>query len=315
MNVFGDFLSGFLLASTLPNLGFAFIGCLCGTLIGVLPGIGPLATISVLLSLTTQLDALSSLIMLAGIYYGAQYGGSTTAILCNLPGEATSVMTCIDGNQMALQGRAGAALATAALSSLFAGVFATFVIVILAPPLARFALNFNSPEYFALMLLGLVSSVVLSPGDLVKAFAMMCLGILLGMVGTDLETGGSRYTFNVMALYDGIGVIGLVMGLFGLAEIIRNLSADERREIASYKWRDLWLTWREFRQAWPAALAFRSRLSPPIWRRSGFRERPNVSAAARSKAWPLLRPRTTPRRRPPSSLCSRSASLRTRSSP
>lgn len=254
MSAISDFMMGLQLALAPSNLLLAFIGCVCGTLIGVLPGIGPLATISLLLSLTLSLDPLGALIMLSGIYYGAQYGGSTTAILCNLPGEATSVVTCIDGNKMALQGRAGAALATAALSSLFAGLMATAIIVLFAPPLAHFALNFNSPEYFALMVLGLIATVVLSTGTLVKSLAMVFLGILLGSVGSDVETGINRFTFGSLALFEGISLVGLVMGIFGLGEIIRDLSIDVRPTIARYRWRELWITREEFRHAWPAAL-------------------------------------------------------------
>ncbi|MBP8297806.1 MAG: tripartite tricarboxylate transporter permease [Burkholderiales bacterium] len=248
------FLNGFTLALTWSKLGFALIGCLLGTLIGVLPGIGPLATVSMLLSMTVFLDPLSSLVMLAAIYYGAQYGGSTTAILCNLPGEASSVITCLDGHKMAQNGRAGAALATAALASLFAGCVGTLIIAGFGPVLSAFALNFNAPEYFALMVLGILASVVFSNGSTTKALAMACIGVLFGLIGTDVETGASRMTFGATEIGDGLGVVGVSMGLFGLGEIIFNLSRPANREIAGYSVGKLWLTREEFRAAWPAAL-------------------------------------------------------------
>ena len=249
-----DFLNGFVLATTWQNLGFALIGSVLGTLIGVLPGIGPLATISMLLSMTVFLDPLASLVMLAAIYYGAQYGGSTTSILCNLPGEASSVVTCLDGHRMAQNGRAGAALATAALASLFAGCVATGIIALLGPTLSAFALRFNAPEYFVLMLLGLLASVVFTNGSVMKALVMACLGVLLGLVGTDVETGAARFTFRIPELSDGLGVVGVSMGLFGLAEIVNNLSNPEARQVGNYKVGSLWLTKQEFRDAAPATV-------------------------------------------------------------
>ena len=248
-----QFIQGFVLASTWTNLGFALIGCLLGTLIGVLPGIGPLATISMLLSMTVFLDPLASLVMLSGIYYGAQYGGSTTAILCNLPGEASSVVTCLDGHRMAQAGRAGAALATAALASLFAGVIATGIIAVFGPVLSQFALKFNAPEYFALLLLGLLAAVLFSHGSTTKALAMACLGVLFGVIGTDVETGAARYTFRIPELSDGLGIVAVSMGLFGLAEIVVNLSGRSERQVVGYKLTKLWLTAQEFRAAAPAA--------------------------------------------------------------
>ena len=247
------FLNGFVLASSWTNLGFALIGCLLGTLIGVLPGIGPLATISMLLSMTVFLDPLASLVMLSGIYYGAQYGGSTTSILCNLPGEASSVVTCLDGHRMAQKGRAGAALATAALASLFAGCVATGIIALAGPSLSQFALRFNAPEYFVLMMLGLLASIVFSHGSITKALVMACIGIILGLVGTDVETGAGRYTFRIPELSDGLGVVGVSMGLFGLAEIINNLSHPSGRVVGNYRVGSLWLTRQEFKDAAPAA--------------------------------------------------------------
>ncbi|MQX45683.1 tripartite tricarboxylate transporter permease [Sinorhizobium medicae] len=251
--MFDTIIYGFTLAGTWQNLGFAFVGCLLGTLIGVLPGVGPLATVSMLLSMTIYLDPLSSLVMLAGIFYGAQYGGSTTAILCNLPGEASAVVTVLDGHQMARKGRAGAALAVAALGSLFAGICATLVIALFAPILSNFALSFNAPEYFALMLLGLLAAVVFSGAGLVKALAMAALGILLGTVGTDVETGAARFTFGMPELSEGIGIVALSMGLFGLSEIIMNVSSAESREVMNAKLGKLWPSREEARRAAPAA--------------------------------------------------------------
>jgi putative tricarboxylic transport membrane protein len=251
--MFDAYLHGFALASTWENLGFALVGCLLGTLIGVLPGVGPLATVSMLLSMTIYLDPLSSLVMLAGIFYGAQYGGSTTAILCNLPGEASAVVTVLDGHQMARKGRAGAALAVAALSSLFAGICATLVIALFGPVLSTFALRFNAPEYFVLMMLGLFAAVVFSNGKMSKALAMMFFGILLGTVGTDIETGASRFTFGYPQLSEGIGIVALSMGLFGLSEIIMNISRHESRDVIKAVIGRLWPSREEAAYAAPAA--------------------------------------------------------------
>lgn len=251
--MFDALLNGFALAGTWENLGFALIGCLLGTLIGVLPGVGPLATVSMLLSMTIYLDPLSSLVMLAGIFYGAQYGGSTTAILCNLPGEASAVVTVLDGHQMARQGRAGSALAIAALSSLFAGICATLVIALFAPALSTFALRFNAPEYFVLMMLGLFAAVVFSGGRMVKALAMAGVGLLLGTVGTDVETGAARFTFGFVELSEGIGIVALSMGLFGLSEIIMNISRSTSRDVVNARIGSLWPSRAEARRAAPAA--------------------------------------------------------------
>lgn len=244
-----NFFAGFLLAATPTNLLFAFVGSILGTLIGVLPGIGPLATISMLLSFTLMMDPLTSLIMLASIYYGAQYGSSTTAILCNLPGEVTSAVTCIDGHQMARQGKAGIALATAALSSLFAGCVATLLIVLFAPPLAALALNFSAPEYFLLMLLGLIASIVFSHGSVLNAAAMGLLGVMLGLVGTDVETGSLRYTFGIAEISNGLDIVPVGMALFGLTEIVFNLSSPEAREVMTQKITNLWPRWRDLKGA------------------------------------------------------------------
>ena len=244
---------GFTAAITLQNLGFCLIGTLLGTLIGVLPGIGPLATIAMLLPITFELNALSSLIMLAGIYYGAQYGGSTTAILVNMPGESSSVVTCLDGYQMARNGRAGSALAIAAIGSFFAGCVGILFIAAFAPTLASVSQRFQSPEYFALMLFGLVAAVVLAHGSVTKALAMIVLGLSFGLVGTDVTSGTMRFTFGVSELFDGIDFVTVAMGLFGLAEILRNLEQkDQARQISTIG--KLWPNRREMQQAWPAII-------------------------------------------------------------
>src|SRR5438105_2083146 len=247
--------TGFGVALTPANLGFALAGALIGTLIGVLPGIGPIATIAMLLPLTFHLEPVSGLIMLAGIFYGAQYGGSTTAILVNLPGETSSVVTCIDGHQMARQGRAGSALAIAALGSFFAGTVSTTVIATFAPPLAKVGQSFGAPEYFSLMVLGLVAAVVLAHGSVVKAIAMIILGLLLGLAGTDGNTGAERFTLGLTVLSDGIDFAVLAIGVFGVGEIITNLATpDPSRSILMQKITRLWPTREDFRRAWPAAL-------------------------------------------------------------
>jgi TctA family transporter len=246
---------GFAVALTLENIAYAFLGCLLGTLIGVLPGIGPVATIAMLLPLTYALPPVSALIMLAGIYYGAQYGGSTTSILVNLPGESASVVTCIDGYQMARQGRAGAALATAALASFLAGSIGTLLIAAGGPLLAELAFTFGQAEYFALMVLGLVCAVVLASGSLLKAVCMILLGLLFGLVGRDVNTGVARYSFDRPELIDGIGFVVVALGMFGLGEIIANLSRpEEKRAAFTPSVAGLWLTRQDFRAAAPAAL-------------------------------------------------------------
>ena len=211
---------------SLSNLLYCLIGVFLGTAIGVLPGLGPVATIAMLLPITFGLPPVSALIMLSGIYYGAQYGGSTTAILVNLPGESSSVVTALDGYQMARQGKAGRALATAAIGSFFAGTVATVLIALFAPPLAEVALKFGPAEYFSLMVLGLVASIVLASGSLLHALGMIVLGLLLGLVGTDVNSGTARYTFGLPELADGIGFVVVAMGMFGLGEIIANLEHE-----------------------------------------------------------------------------------------
>jgi TctA family transporter len=255
MDLLANLATGFGVALTPANLAFAFVGVLVGTLIGVLPGIGPIATIAMLLPLTFHLEPVSGLIMLAGIFYGAQYGGSTTAILVNLPGETSAVVTCIDGHQMARQGRAGAALAVAALGSFFAGCIATALIAGFAPPLASVGQSFGAPEYFSLMALGLIAAVVLAHGSVIKAIAMIILGLLIGLVGTDGNTGGTRFTFGITELIDGIDVATMAIGIFGVGEIITNLTQpQDQRSVVTQKIMRLWPTREDFRRAWPAVL-------------------------------------------------------------
>ena len=222
-------------AASLSNLMYCLIGVFLGTAIGVLPGLGPVATIAMLLPITFGLPPESSLIMLAGIYYGAQYGGSTTAILVNLPGEASSVITALDGYQMARRGQAGKALATAAIGSFFAGTVCTVLIAVAAPALADVALKFGPAEYFSLMVLGLVASIVLASGSLLHALGMIMLGLLLGMIGTDINSGVMRYTFDVPELSDGISFVAIAMGVFGLGEIIANLQHEATRSVMQSK--------------------------------------------------------------------------------
>jgi putative tricarboxylic transport membrane protein len=254
MDLFSNLAMGFAVALTLKNLLYCFIGALFGTLIGVLPGIGPLATIAMLLPITFHLEPTGALIMLAGIFYGAQYGGSTTAILVNLPGESSSVVTALDGYQMARQGRAGVALATAALASFFAGCVATIVIAVAAPALSRMALLFGPPEFTALMLMGLVAAVVLATGSIVASIGMVMIGMLLGLIGTDLTTGEQRFTFGVREIYDGIDFVVVAMGLFGVSEIIANLADRQTRELPATTITRLMPTKEDVRQAAPATV-------------------------------------------------------------
>jgi TctA family transporter len=252
MDLFNNLIFGFAVAVTLQNLLYCFVGVLVGTLIGVLPGIGPLATIAMLLPLTFNVPPVAALIMLAGIYYGAQYGGSTTAILVNLPGETGSVVTCIDGYQMARQGRAGPALAIAALGSFFAGTVGTLLIALFGPPLAEVALRFGAPEYFSLMLMGLVAAAVLSQGDMVKSLAMVAMGLLLGIIGNDVNTGVGRFTFGINELTDGIGFVVVAVGVFALGEIISNLGEKGERQVFTSKVTNLFPTRDDLRRSFGA---------------------------------------------------------------
>jgi putative tricarboxylic transport membrane protein len=255
MDLINNLSIGFGVAFTPINLLYALAGCVLGTLIGVLPGIGPIATIAMLLPATYALPPVSALIMLAGIYYGAQYGGSTTAILVNLPGESSSVVTCIDGYKMARKGRAGPALAAAGLGSFFAGCVGTLILAAFAPPLTELAFKFGPAEYFALMVLGLIGAVVLASGSLLKAIGMIVLGLLLGLIGTDVNSGVARFSFDIPELTDGIGFVVIAMGVFGYGEIINNLShAAHEREVFTAKVSGLMPSRQDFKDLAPAVL-------------------------------------------------------------
>ena len=254
MELLQNLMLGFSVAFTPENLSYAFLGCLLGTLVGVLPGLGPVPTIAMLLPITYVLPPTAGLIMLAGIYYGTQYGGSTTAILVNLPGETSAVVTVLDGHQMARNGRAGAALSLAAIGSFFAGSVATVLIAAFAPPLAEVAFAFGPAEYFSLMALGLIGAVVLASGSLPKAICMILLGLLLGMVGTDVNSGVARYDFSIPELQDGIDFAIVAMGVFGLSEIMANLEQKENRVEITDKVGSLYPSRQEFREAAPAII-------------------------------------------------------------
>src|SRR3954465_15247665 len=254
MELFEHLIYGFGVAVSLQNLLYCLIGVTVGTLIGVLPGIGPLGTIAMLMPITYSVSPVSALIMLAGIYYGAQYGGSTTAILVNLPGETSAVVTCLDGYQMARQGRAGPALAIAAIGSFFAGSVCTLIIALFGPPIAEMAVKFGAPEYFSLMLMGLVTAAVLAHGDMIKSLAMVALGLLLGVVGTDVNSGMARYSFGVAELTDGIGFIVIAVGVFAVSEIVSNLGDPEERTIFTKKVTGLWPTWADLKASAGAIL-------------------------------------------------------------
>ncbi|MDF1483620.1 tripartite tricarboxylate transporter permease [Ramlibacter sp. H39-3-26] len=255
MDLFANLATGFGVAFTFQNLIYCFVGCLLGTLIGVLPGVGPVATIAMLLPATYALPPVAALIMLAGIYYGAQYGGSTTAILVNLPGESSSVVTVIDGYQMARKGRAGPALAAAGLGSFFAGCVGTLILAAFAAPLTEVAFKFGPAEYFSLMVLGLIGAVVLASGSLLKAVSMIVLGLLLGLVGTDVNSGVARYSFDIPELTDGINFVVIAMGVFGYGEIIANLAhPEDEREVFTAKVEGLFPTKEDFKRMIPAVL-------------------------------------------------------------
>jgi putative tricarboxylic transport membrane protein len=254
MDLIANLSTGFAVAFTPANLGFCFLGALIGTLVGVLPGIAPITTIAILLPFTFTLPPASSLIMLAGIFYGAQYGGSTTAILVNVPGESSAIVTCLDGHQMARQGRAGPALAIAAIASFFAGTVATVVLATLSAPMTWLALKFTAPEYFSLMVLGLAGAVVLAHGAPGKAVAMVFVGLLLGLVGIDVNTGMPRMTFGRAELGDGIGFVPVAIGLFGIAELAVTLGRPQDRTLLDFKLRNLMPSREEIRACIPAML-------------------------------------------------------------
>ncbi|MET4247233.1 tripartite tricarboxylate transporter permease [Bradyrhizobium sp. LA6.7] len=246
MDLFANLLLGLQTSISPINLLYALMGCFLGTAIGVLPGLGPAATIAMLLPATFAMPPVTALIMLAGIFYGAQYGGSTTAILVNLPGETSSVVTALDGYQMARQGKAGRALATAALSSFFAGTVCTLLIALFAPPLAEIALKFGPAEYFSLMALGLIASIVLAHGSILHALGMIILGLLLGLIGTDINSGTQRYSFDLPELSDGIGFVIVAMGMFGIGEIVANLQHENTRDVSIKEVKGLWPTKEDF---------------------------------------------------------------------
>jgi putative tricarboxylic transport membrane protein len=248
MDVFANLALGASVAFAAKNVFFCFVGTLAGTLVGVLPGVGPLATIALLLPITFSMSPDSALIMLAGIYYGAQYGGSTTAILLNLPGEASSAITTLDGYQMARRGRAGQALAAAALASFFAGTVSTLVVALFAEPLTSVAMAFRPPSYFSMMVMGLIAAVVLASGSALKAIAMVLLGLLLGSIGTDIYTGTSRLNFGMLELADGVDFVALAIAFFGLAEILKNLEFEQTRDVLTRKVTGLWLSRADFRR-------------------------------------------------------------------
>lgn len=247
LGLISNLMLGFDTALSLQNILYCTIGVTIGTLIGVLPGMGPVATVAMLLPATYALPPTSALIMLAGIYYGASYGGSTTAILVNIPGEASAVVTCLDGHMMAKRGRAGSALGIAALGSFFAGCVATLLIAAFAPPLTKLAFQFGPAEYFSLMVLGLVSATVLATGSLLKAICMVLLGLLLGLIGTDVNSGAFRFTFGIDELQDGIDFVPLSMGLFGFAEIMRNLEGNMSRSLVPNKVKNILPSWQEIK--------------------------------------------------------------------
>ena len=247
LGLISNLMLGFDTALSLQNILYCTIGVTIGTLIGVLPGMGPVATVAMLLPATYALPPTSALIMLSGIYYGASYGGSTTAILVNIPGEASAVVTCLDGHMMAKRGRAGSALGIAALGSFFAGCVATLLIAAFAPPLTELAFQFGPAEYFSLMVLGLVSATVLATGSLLKASCMVLLGLLLGLIGTDVNSGAFRFTFGIDELQDGIDFVPLSMGLFGFAEIMRNLEGNMSRSLVPNKVKNILPSWQEIK--------------------------------------------------------------------
>lgn len=256
IDVFSGMIHGLGVALTPMNIAFCLIGCLVGTLVGVLPGLGPTATIAILLPMTFGLDPVTGLITLAGIYYGAQYGGSTTSILLRLPGEASSVVTALDGYAMTKNGRGGAALTIAAVASFFAGTVATFFMAAFAPVLAGAVLKFGAPEYFMLMFLGLITSVVLAQGSVLRAVIMIFLGLLLGLAGTDINSGQYRYDFGFFELLNGVPFVPLVVGLFGIADILVTLEKAAKDELPPVIGRisSLWPTRQEVKQATPATL-------------------------------------------------------------
>ena len=249
MDLLSAILGGFSVALTPANLGYCFIGVFIGTLVGVLPGIGPVGAMSILLPITFTIPPTSTIIMLAGIYYGAMYGGSTTSILVNIPGEAASVVTCLDGYQMARKGRAGPALGISAFGSLIGGTFSIIGLMLIAPPLAELALKFGPPEYFALLVIGITFLVYLSSKSIIKSFMMALCGIIMGSVGIDINSGAQRLTFGILVLNDGIGIVPLVMGLFGVSEVLLNVEQILKRDIFEKKIRNILPSLKDWRDS------------------------------------------------------------------
>ena len=318
MDILSNLALGFGTSLQPANLLYCFVGVLLGTAIGVLPGLGPLATISMLLPLTYALDPVSALIMLAGIYYGAQYGGSTTAILVNLPGEASSVVTALDGHKMAQAGRAGAALAIAALASVYAGTISTGFVAGFSPVLAKVALSFGPADYFSLMVLGLVAAIILAHGSLIKAIGMVLVGLILGTVGIDSNSGAYRFTFGSLELSTGLEFVSIAMGLFAFADIIANVShkttgvpTSTRSTASGRPGRTFARQPRPLRaglcsarsSAFCQAVGQRLPPSRPTRSKRRCRSIPSASATGPSRVWLGRRPPTTPPRRPRSSPC------------
>src|SRR3982075_1341081 len=247
METLSNLAFGLGVALSWQNIVYCFIGCFLGTLVGVLPGIGPVATVAMLLPFTFNLGPAPALIMLAGIYYGAQYGGSTTAILVNIPGESSSVVTTLDGHQMARKGRAGPALGIAAIGSFIAGCIATLLIAFFAPPLAEVALKFGPADYFSLMVFGLIAAVVLARGSLLKAIAMVCFGILLGLIGTDVNSGTIRFAFGQPELTDGIGFVAVAMGFVGIRDVVVNLEHTDKTDVYGERLGSVLPSWQDLR--------------------------------------------------------------------
>ena len=246
---FGDLIYGLSIVLTLNNLLYCFIGCVIGTLVGVLPGLGPVAAMSLLFPVTLHIPPVSALIMMAGIYYGAMYGGSTTSILVNIPGEAASVITCLDGYQMARKGRAGVALGMSALGSFIGGTLSIVALQMVAPPLAQVALAFGFPEYFALICCGLVVLTFMARGSMIKALMMAAFGIFLGTIGTDLFAGTPKFTFGIKILYDGLGIVPVVMGLFGISEVLLNIEEGITQEVFQTKIKNLFPNLKDWKES------------------------------------------------------------------
>ena len=246
---FGDLFYGLSIVLTLNNLFYCFVGCVIGTLVGVLPGLGPVAAMSLLFPVTLHIPPVSALIMMAGIYYGAMYGGSTTSILVNIPGEAASVITCLDGYQMARKGRAGVALGMSALGSFIGGTLSIVALQMVAPPLAQVALAFGFPEYFALICCGLVVLTFMARGSMIKALMMAAFGIFLGTIGTDLFAGTPKFTFGIKILYDGLGIVPVVMGLFGISEVLLNIEEGITQEVFQTKIKNLFPTLKDWAES------------------------------------------------------------------